>query len=105
MTKYFVETKLEIWLLRYVCFPKEVSFTLKLALLRFRHVGLLRVKGRKMNMQKIPLRTVRQFFMEDVVLANHPNIFNPDNPKVTQAIQSFCFEKVILDKVCEPYFS
>lgn len=59
-----------------------------------KHVGLLRVKGRKMNMQKIPLRTVRQFFMEDVVLANHPNIFNPDNPKVTQAIQSFCFEKI-----------
>lgn len=59
-----------------------------------RHVGLLRVKGRKMNMQKLPLRTVRQFFMEDVVLANHPSLFNPDNPKVTQAIQSFCLEKI-----------
>ena len=45
-------------------------------------------------MQKLPLRTVRQFFMEDVVLANHPSLFNPDNPKVTQAIQSFCLEKV-----------
>lgn len=59
-----------------------------------KHVGLLRVKGRKMNMQKLPLRTVRQFFMEDVVLANHPSLFNPDNPKVTQAIQSFCLEKI-----------
>ncbi|XP_026943599.1 double-strand break repair protein MRE11 isoform X1 [Sagmatias obliquidens] len=59
-----------------------------------KHVGLLRIKGRKMNMQKIPLRTVRQFFMEDVVLAEHPDIFNPDNPKVTQAIQSFCLEKI-----------
>ncbi|XP_008049658.2 double-strand break repair protein MRE11 isoform X1 [Carlito syrichta] len=59
-----------------------------------KHVGLLHVKGRKMNMQKIPLHTVRQFFMEDVVLANHPDIFNPDNPRVTQAIQSFCFEKI-----------
>ncbi|XP_067606829.1 double-strand break repair protein MRE11 isoform X1 [Pseudorca crassidens] len=59
-----------------------------------KHVGLLRIKGRKMNMQKIPLRTVRQFFMEDVVLADHPDIFNPDNPKVTQAIQSFCLEKI-----------
>ncbi|XP_017353892.1 double-strand break repair protein MRE11 isoform X1 [Cebus imitator] len=59
-----------------------------------KHVGLLRVKGRKMNMQKIPLHTVRQFFMEDIVLANHPDIFNPDNPKVTQAIQSFCLEKI-----------
>lgn len=72
----------------------------------FRHVGLLRVKGRKMNMHKIPLHTVRQFFMEDVVLANHPDIFNPDNPKVTQAIQSFCLEKVILlGKVNEIYVS
>ncbi|XP_046926973.1 double-strand break repair protein MRE11 isoform X2 [Lynx rufus] len=59
-----------------------------------KHVGLLRVKGRKMNMQKIPLHTVRQFFMEDIVLADHPDIFNPDNPKVTQAIQSFCLEKI-----------
>ncbi|XP_008570701.1 PREDICTED: double-strand break repair protein MRE11A isoform X1 [Galeopterus variegatus] len=59
-----------------------------------KHVGLLRIKGRKMNMQKIPLQTVRQFFMEDVVLANHPDVFNPDNPKVTQAIQSFCLEKI-----------
>ncbi|KAM9659328.1 double-strand break repair protein MRE11 isoform 2-T2 [Trichechus inunguis] len=59
-----------------------------------KHVGLLRIKGRKMNMQKIPLHTVRQFFTEDVVLARHPDLFNPDNPKVTQAIQSFCLEKI-----------
>ncbi|XP_044943116.1 double-strand break repair protein MRE11 isoform X2 [Mustela putorius furo] len=59
-----------------------------------KHVGLLRVKGRKMNMQKIPLHTVRQFFMEDIVLADHPDIFNPDNPKVTQTVQSFCLEKI-----------
>lgn len=68
-----------------------------------RHVGLLRVKGRKMNMQKLPLRTVRQFFMEDVVLANYPSLFNPDNPKVTQAIQSFCLEKVTSGHSCEVY--
>lgn len=43
--------------------------------------------------------------MEDVVLAAHPDIFNPDNPKVTQAIQNFCLEKVILLKVDEIYFS
>ncbi|KAM9039694.1 double-strand break repair protein MRE11 [Sarcophilus harrisii] len=59
-----------------------------------KHVGLLRIKGRKMNMQKIPLKTVRQFFIEDIVLADHPNIFNPNSLKVTQAIQNFCLEKV-----------
>ncbi|XP_066476357.1 double-strand break repair protein MRE11 isoform X1 [Tiliqua scincoides] len=59
-----------------------------------KHVGLLRIKGKKMNMQKIPLRTVRPFYIEDIVLADYPDIFNPDNPKVTQAIQAFCMEKV-----------
>lgn len=56
-----------------------------------------------MNMQKLPLRTVRRFFIEDVVLANHPNLFNPDNPKVTQAIQSFCLEKVDYSGGFEPF--
>ncbi|XP_062983203.1 double-strand break repair protein MRE11 [Elgaria multicarinata webbii] len=59
-----------------------------------KHVGLLRIKGKKMNMQKIPLQTVRPFYIEDIVLADHPDIFNHDNPKVTQAIQAFCMEKV-----------
>uniref|UniRef100_A0A8B9SHT8 Double-strand break repair protein n=1 Tax=Anas platyrhynchos TaxID=8839 RepID=A0A8B9SHT8_ANAPL len=59
-----------------------------------KHIGLLHVKGKKMKMHKIPLETVRTFYMEDVVLADHPDLFNPDNPKVTQAIQAFCMEKV-----------
>ncbi|XP_062423312.1 double-strand break repair protein MRE11 isoform X2 [Rhea pennata] len=59
-----------------------------------KHIGLLHVKGKRMKMQKIPLETVRSFHMEDVVLADHPDLFNPDNPKVTQAIQAFCMEKV-----------
>ncbi|XP_068001601.1 double-strand break repair protein MRE11 isoform X1 [Melanerpes formicivorus] len=61
-----------------------------------KHIGLLRVRGKKMKLQKIPLETVRTFHMENVVLADHPDLFNPDNPKVTQAIQAFCMEKVEL---------
>ncbi|KFO80220.1 Double-strand break repair protein MRE11, partial [Cuculus canorus] len=61
-----------------------------------KHIGLLHVKGKKMKMQKIALETVRPFHMEDIVLADHPDLFNPDNPKVTQAIQAFCMEKVEL---------
>ncbi|XP_051481701.1 double-strand break repair protein MRE11 isoform X2 [Apus apus] len=61
-----------------------------------KHIGLLHVKGKKMKMQKIALETVRTFHMEDIVLADHPDLFNPDNPKVTQAIQAFCTEKVEL---------
>ncbi|XP_018604401.2 double-strand break repair protein MRE11 isoform X2 [Scleropages formosus] len=59
-----------------------------------KHIGLLRVKGRKMNLEKIPLQTVRQFFIQDVVLRDHLNLFNPDHPKVTQKIEAFCQEKV-----------
>lgn len=47
-----------------------------------------------MNMQKIPLKTIRQFFIEDIVLGDHPDIFNQDHPKVTQKIEAFCVEKV-----------
>ncbi|XP_061847418.1 double-strand break repair protein MRE11 isoform X2 [Colius striatus] len=61
-----------------------------------KHIGLLHVKGKKMKMQKIPLETVRTFHMEDIVLADHQDLFNPDNPKVTQAIQAFCMEKIEL---------
>ena len=59
-----------------------------------RHIGLLRVKGRKMNLQKIPLHTVRQFFIQDLVLSEHPDLFNPDMPKVNQRVEAFCQEKV-----------
>ncbi|XP_048838073.1 double-strand break repair protein MRE11 [Brienomyrus brachyistius] len=59
-----------------------------------KHIGLLRVKGCKMNLQKIPLESVRQFFIHDVVLGDHLDLFNPDNPKVMQKIEAFCHEKV-----------
>lgn len=59
-----------------------------------KHVGLLRVKGRRMNLQKVALRTARPLLMEDVVLAEHPDLFSPDDPRVALAIQSFCCEKI-----------
>ncbi|KAG8136991.1 hypothetical protein E2320_005537 [Naja naja] len=59
-----------------------------------KHVGLLHIKDKKMKMQKIPLQTVRPFYLEDLVLADNAKFFLPDNPKVTQVIQDFCMEKV-----------
>ncbi|KAK5868645.1 hypothetical protein PBY51_009641 [Eleginops maclovinus] len=59
-----------------------------------KHVGLLRVKGRKMNMQKIPLKTVRQFFIQDVVLADYQDIFTPETPQVTKKMEDLCYAKV-----------
>ncbi|XP_058680910.1 double-strand break repair protein MRE11 isoform X1 [Ammospiza caudacuta] len=61
-----------------------------------KHIGLLHVKGKKMKMEKIALETVRTFHIEDIVLADHPDLFHPDNPNVTQAVQAFCMEKVEL---------
>lgn len=61
-----------------------------------RKIGLLRVKGRKMKMEEIPLQTVRQFFMEDVVLADYQDRFIPDTPQVTKKVEDFCYAKVTL---------
>ncbi|XP_019944009.2 double-strand break repair protein MRE11 [Paralichthys olivaceus] len=59
-----------------------------------KHIGLLKVKGRKMNMQKIPLKTVRQFFIQDVVLADYEDLFTPDTPQVTKKVEDLCYAKV-----------
>ncbi|XP_045929848.1 double-strand break repair protein MRE11 [Micropterus dolomieu] len=59
-----------------------------------KQIGLLRVKGRKMNLQKIPLKTVRQFFIQDVVLADYQDLFTPDTPQVTKKVESLCYAKV-----------
>ncbi|XP_030193235.1 double-strand break repair protein MRE11 isoform X2 [Gadus morhua] len=60
-----------------------------------KHIGLLRVKGRKMNLQKIPLNTVRQFFIQDVVLADHQDLFTAGTPQVTKKVEDFCQAKVV----------
>uniref|UniRef100_A0A3B4YBP4 Double-strand break repair protein MRE11 n=1 Tax=Seriola lalandi dorsalis TaxID=1841481 RepID=A0A3B4YBP4_SERLL len=60
-----------------------------------KHIGLLRVKGRKMNLQKIPLKTVRQFFIQDVVLADYEDLFTPDTPQVTKKVEDLCYAKVV----------
>ncbi|XP_077063717.1 double-strand break repair protein MRE11 isoform X1 [Siphateles boraxobius] len=59
-----------------------------------KHIGLLRVKGKKMNLQKIPLQTVRQFFIQDVTLSDHPDLFSPEQPNVMLKVMAYCQEKV-----------
>lgn len=66
-----------------------------------RHIGLLKVKGRKMNLEKIPLKTVRQFFIQDVVLADYQDRFTPGTPQVTKKVENFCYAKVPLDVTIE----
>ncbi|XP_068173875.1 double-strand break repair protein MRE11 isoform X2 [Antennarius striatus] len=59
-----------------------------------KHIGLLKVKGRKMNLQKIPLKSVRQFFIQDVVLADHQDLFTPGTPQFIKKVENFCHAKV-----------
>ncbi|XP_044060086.1 double-strand break repair protein MRE11 [Siniperca chuatsi] len=59
-----------------------------------KYIGLLRVKGRKMYLQKIPLKTVRQFFIQDVVLADYQDLFTADTPQVTKKVENLCYAKV-----------
>lgn len=55
---------------------------------------MLKVKGRKMNLEKIPLKTVRQFYIQDVVLADFEDQFTPDTPQVVKKVENLCFAKV-----------
>ncbi|XP_056285650.1 double-strand break repair protein MRE11-like isoform X3 [Pseudoliparis swirei] len=59
-----------------------------------KHIGLLRVKGRKMELQKIPLKTVRQFFIQDVVLDDYQDRFTAETPNVTKKVEDLCYAKV-----------
>lgn len=47
-----------------------------------------------MNLEKIPLKTVRQFFIQDVVLADHEAAFMPETPQVAKKVEDFCYAKV-----------
>ncbi|KAM6946400.1 double-strand break repair protein MRE11 [Aplochiton taeniatus] len=59
-----------------------------------KHIGLLRIKGKKMNLQKIPLQTVRQFYIQDLVLLDHPDLFTPNTTHVTKDVIQYCSNKV-----------
>lgn len=51
-----------------------------------------------MNLEKIPLKTVRQFFIQDVALANFEDQFTPDTPQVVKKVENLCYAKVQLLK-------
>ncbi|XP_006821584.2 double-strand break repair protein MRE11-like [Saccoglossus kowalevskii] len=57
-----------------------------------KHVGLVRVRERAMKCSKIPLKTVRQFYTEDVVLCE--TSLNPEDFNITQIVEEFCVAKV-----------
>ncbi|CAN9511386.1 unnamed protein product [Ophioblennius macclurei] len=48
-----------------------------------------------MNLQKIPLKTVRQFFIKDIVLADYEDHFTPGTPQVNKKVEDLCYAKVL----------
>uniref|UniRef100_H3CQQ5 Double-strand break repair protein n=1 Tax=Tetraodon nigroviridis TaxID=99883 RepID=H3CQQ5_TETNG len=60
-----------------------------------KHIGLLRVKGRQMKLDKIPLKTVRQFFIQDVVLTDYEDDFTAETPQATKKVEDLCYAKVM----------
>lgn len=57
-----------------------------------KHIGLLHVKGKDFKMTKIPLETVRQFYMEDIMLSD--TSLNPEDHNVNKQVEAYCTEKV-----------
>lgn len=57
-----------------------------------KHVGLLQIKGKDFKMTKIPLDTVRQFYMEDVILSE--TSLNPEDHNINKKVEAYCTEKV-----------
>ena len=59
---------------------------------RAKHVGLLYVKQRNFKLHKLPLTTVRTFYMEDIVLCD--TSLNPGDPDVVKNVEVYCAQKV-----------
>ena len=57
-----------------------------------KHVGLLQIKGKDFKLSKIPLKTVRQFYMEDVVLSR--TSLESNDPDCARNVEIYCQEKV-----------
>lgn len=57
-----------------------------------KHVGLLHIRGKDFKITKIPLKTVRQFYMEDITL--NETTLNPTDPGVMKKVEAYCKERV-----------
>lgn len=68
----------------------DLSLSLLDTFICYRHVGILRLKGRKFSLEKIPLKTVRPFLIEDICLSK----FSQLRPTDTQALQAFLSRKI-----------
>lgn len=49
-----------------------------------------------MNLEKIPLKTVRQFFIQDVALTDYEEEFTAETPQATKKVEDLCYAKARL---------
>ncbi|XP_077969639.1 double-strand break repair protein MRE11-like isoform X2 [Styela clava] len=59
-----------------------------------KHVTLLHIRGKDMKPEYIPLRSVRNMYVEDIVLKDVSCISDPTKPMVEEEIQAYCEERV-----------
>lgn len=69
-----------------------------------KHVGLLHIKGKDFKMTKLPLETVRLFYMEDIILSE--TSLNPMDHNIGKQVEAYCVEKVeaLLEKAGNTWF-
>ncbi|XP_045212304.2 double-strand break repair protein MRE11-like isoform X2 [Mercenaria mercenaria] len=68
-----------------------------------KYCGVLEIKEKDFSIQKIRLETVRQFYMEDVIL-RETNL-DPDDHDITKKMEAFCQQKVesLLEKAAREH--
>ena len=59
---------------------------------RKKHVGLLNIRKKDFKVSKLPLNTVRQFYMKDLVLGD--TSIDPEDPDCAKRVSEYCAEKV-----------
>ena len=57
-----------------------------------KYIGLLQVNNKNFKINKIPLKTVRQFYMKDIVLAD--TTIDADDPECAKRVRDYCAEHV-----------
>ena len=57
-----------------------------------KHVGLLYIKGKDFKMKPVPLHSVRQFYLEDIILKD--TTLNPLEQDIGKKLMAYCTEKV-----------
>lgn len=77
----------------YVTQPgSSITTALKKGEAKAKCIGLLEVEGRTFDIKQVKLETVRQFYMEDIVLSK--TTLDPNDINAVENVEEFCRKKV-----------